>query len=158
MANIQVILTEKIEGLGAEADVVKVRGGYARNFLLPNGHALEATRSNLRHTESLKAKRAERESKELAAAGEVAAGLMKKKIKLELTTGQGGKAFGSITSQDIAAAVQEQLGKTIDRHGLELEKPIKTTGEHKIDLRIHPQVTATLTIEVSAKSEEAAAE
>ncbi len=153
MANIEVILTEKIEGLGAEADVVSVRGGYARNFLLPRGLAYEATRANKRHTEQLKTKRAARESAELAEAGALAAALMKKPVKLELATGQGGKAFGAITAKDIAEAIETQLGRKIDRQVIALDKPVKTTGEHEIDVRIHPEVAATLRLIVKATTE-----
>ncbi len=101
MANAQVILKEKIEGLGAEADVVKVRAGYARNFLIPQGKAYEATKSNLRHVEALKAGRAAREAEELLAFQEIATKISKLKPKFTLSTGQGGKAFGSVTSIDI---------------------------------------------------------
>lgn len=101
MANAQVILKEKIEGLGAEADVVKVRAGYARNFLVPQGKAYEATRANLRHVEALKSSRARRETEEIAAFQEIATKISKLKPKFTLSTGQGGKAFGSVTNMDI---------------------------------------------------------
>ena len=105
MPTTQVILKEKIKGLGAEADVVKVKRGFARNFLLPQGKAYEATKGNLRYTERLKAVRAEREAKETLEAEKLAAKLKKLKLKLTLSTGQGGKAFGSITTIDIAKAI-----------------------------------------------------
>ena len=108
MATTQVILKEKIKGLGAEADVVKVKRGFARNFLLPQGRAYEATKGNLRHTERLKAVRAEREAKELAEAEKIATKLRKLKLKMTLATGQGGKSFGSITTMDIAKAISEE--------------------------------------------------
>lgn len=149
MANAQVILKEKIEGLGAEADVVKVRAGYARNFLIPQGKAFEATKSNLRHVESLKASRAAREAEELIAFQEVATKISKLKPKFTLSTGQGGKAFGSVTSIDIHKEL-EAAGIVIDRHAIELDKPVKKSGKTDVQIRLHPQVTTTLTISVDA--------
>ncbi len=155
MANAQVILKEKIEGLGAEADVVKVRAGYARNFLIPQGKAYEATKSNLRHVEALKTARARREAEELLAFQEIATKISKLKPKFTLSTGQGGKAFGSVTNLDIHKEL-EAAGISIDRHGIELEKPIKKSGKSEVSIRLHPQVTATLTITVDAGEEQAA--
>jgi len=155
MANAQVILKEKIEGLGAEADVVKVRAGYARNFLIPQGKAYEASRSNLRHIEALKSERARREAEELVAAQEVATKISKLKPKFVLSTGQGGKAFGSVTNIDIHKEL-EAAGIIIDRHSIELDKPVKKSGKTEVSVRVHPQVVATLTISVDAGEEEAA--
>ena len=149
MANAQVILKEKIEGLGAEADVVKVRAGYARNFLIPQGKAYEATRANLRHVEALKATRARREAEELLTFQEIATRISKITPKFTLSTGQGGKAFGSVTSIDIHKQL-EAAGIQIDRHAIELEKPIKKSGKSEVVIRLHPQVSALLTIKVEA--------
>lgn len=154
MAHAQVILKEKIEGLGAEADVVKVRAGYARNFLIPQGKAFEATRSNLRHVESLKAARARREAEELDTFQEIATRISKLKPKFTLSTGQGGKAFGSVTNIDIHREL-EASGISIDRHAIELEKPIKKTGKSDVTIKLHPQVIPILTIEVEATDENA---
>jgi len=152
MANAQVILKEKIEGLGAEADVVKVRAGYARNFLIPQGKAYEATKSNLRHVEALKASRARREAEELLVFQEIATKISKLKPKFALSTGQGGKAFGSVTSIDLHKEL-EAAGIVIDRHAIELEKPVKKSGKSEITIKLHPQVTTTLTITVDAGEE-----
>ncbi len=149
MATAQVILREKIEGLGAEADVVKVRAGYARNYLVPQGKAFEASRSNLRHLEALKSARARREAEELEQAQAVATKISKLKPKFTLSTGQGGKAFGSVTNIDIHKEL-EAAGIEIDRHGIELDKPIKKSGKSEVSIRLHPQVVATLTITVEA--------
>ncbi len=154
MANAQVILKEKIEGLGMEADVVKVRAGYARNFLIPQGKAYEASRANLRHVEALKVSRARREAEELSVAQELATRISKLKPKFTLSTGQGGKAFGSVTNMDIHKEL-EAAGISIDRHAIELEKPVKKSGKTEVVVRVHPQVTATLTITVDAGEEEA---
>jgi large subunit ribosomal protein L9 len=155
MANAQVILKEKIEGLGAEADVVKVRAGYARNFLIPQGKAYEATRANLRHVENLKAARAQREATELEAAKELANKISKLRPKFTLELGQGGKAFGSVTSLDIHKEL-EAAGVSIDRHAIELEKPIKKSGKSDVVVRVHPEVSTILTINVEANGEEEA--
>lgn len=149
MANAQVILKEKIEGLGVEADVVKVRAGYARNFLIPQGKAYEANRANLRHLEALKTQRARREADELVLAQELATKISKLKPKFTLSTGQGGKAFGSVTSMDIHKEL-EAAGIVVDRHSIELDKPIKKSGKSEVGIRLHSQVTATLTINVDA--------
>ena len=153
MANAQVILKEKIEGLGLEADVVKVRAGYARNFLIPQGKAYEASRANLRHVEALKVSRARREAVELTAAQELATRISKLKPKFTLSTGQGGKAFGSVTNMDIHKEL-EAAGISIDRHAIELDKPVKKSGKTEVIVRVHPQVTATITITVDAGEEE----
>ena len=149
MDNDKVILKEKIEGLGAEADVVKVRAGYARNYLVPQGKAYEATRANLRHVEALKTARARREAEELLAFQEIATKISKLKPKFTLSTGQGGKAFGSVTNLDIHKEL-EKSGIVIDRHAIELEKPIKKSGKSEVSIRLHADVTATLTISVDA--------
>lgn len=155
MANAQVILKEKIEGLGAEADVVKVRAGYARNFLVPQGKAYEASRSNLRHVEALKTSRARREAEEILACQELATRISKLKPKFTLSTGQGGKAFGSVTSMDIHKQLEAE-GIVIDRHAIELEKPVKKSGKTEVTVRLHPQVICTLTIAVDAGDEDKA--
>lgn len=149
MASAQVILKEKIQGLGAEADVVKVRAGYARNFLIPQGRAYEASDANLRHLESLKAARAQREADELLEFQEIATKLAKLTPKFELATGQGGKAFGSVTSMDIHKELSDQ-GIEIDRHAIELDKPIKNTGKFDIAIKLHAQVICNLAIRVDA--------
>jgi len=153
MANAQVILKEKIEGLGLEADVVKVRAGYARNFLIPQGKAYEASRANLRHVEALKVARARRETEELAVAQDLATRIAKLKPKFTLSTGQGGKAFGSVTNMDIHKEL-EAAGISIDRHAIELDKPVKKSGKTEVIVHVHPQVTATLVITVDAGDEE----
>ena len=158
MPNTQVILKEQIKGLGAEADVVSVKRGFARNFLLPQGKAYEATKGNLRYTERLKAVRAEREAKELAEAEKIASKLKKVKLKLTLSTGHGGKAFGSITTIDIAKALSEESKIEVDRHMIVLEKPIKSTGNFEVVVKLGHEITATVRLTVSAAGEAAPAD
>ena len=149
MANAQVILKEKIEGLGAEADVVKVRAGYARNYLVPQGKAYEATKANLRHVAALNTARAQREAEELVVAQEVATKIAKLKPSFKLSSGQGGKAFGSVTNMDIHKEL-EAAGITVDRHAIQLDKPIKTSGKTVVEIKLNAQVSAQLTITVDA--------
>ncbi len=156
MANTQVILKEPIKGLGAEADVVSVRRGFARNFLVPQGKAFEATAGNLRQINQLKAQRAEREAKELAEAEKIASKLRKLKLKLSLATGQGGKAFGSVTTIDIAKAIADSVAKVeLDRHQIELERPIKGTGNYEVAIKLHADVSCVVKLTVSAQDGEA---
>ena len=158
MATVQLILKEKIAHLGAEADVVTVKAGYARNFLVPSGKAFLANTGNLRHVNKLKGQRSEREAGEKLEAQNLAGKIRKSSIKLELATGQGGKAFGAITTGDIADAILAQAGVKVDRHAIDLEKPIKTTGKHEVTVRLHPEVDVLVKLNIVAPSEEVAPE
>lgn len=153
MALTEVILREKIDSLGAEADVVKVKAGYARNFLIPQGKAYEATAGNLRQIENLQIARSKREAEELAAAHELAGKISRQKLKFTLELGKNGKAFGSVTSIDIHKALEDK-GISIDRHAIQLEKPIKTTGKSDIEVKFSGDVTASLSISVEAAESE----
>jgi large subunit ribosomal protein L9 len=153
MPSTQIILTENVPGLGAEADVVKVRRGYARNFLLPHGKAYEVTPRTLRQLDSLKAKRAEREAHELNEAEDLARRIGKLKVTFILQTGETGKAFGSITANDLAERLKQELNREIDRHLLLLEHPIKTTGEHEVALKLHHDVAAHFKFTVKSSEE-----
>jgi len=155
----ELILTENVPGLGAEADVVKVRRGYARNYLLPRGKAYEVTPAALRQLDALKHKRAEREARELNEAEELARRIGKARFTFTLETGETGKAFGSVTAQDIENRIKNELGTQIDRHKIVLERPIKDTGEHEVAIKLHHNVTAQLVFQVkSASAEEPKAE
>ncbi|MDP4790459.1 MAG: 50S ribosomal protein L9 [Verrucomicrobiales bacterium] len=157
MATVEVILKQKIEGLGAEADVVKVKRGFARNFLLPQDRAYEATKANRRHVKHLQELRSKREADEVAEA-EVAAGKLKKlRLSIVLSLGQGGKAFGSVTTADIAALINEKSKLNIDRHQLVLDAPIKTLGSYDIPVKLHPSVEASVTVRVISSDGEGAA-
>ncbi len=154
MSNREVILKEKIHGLGAEADVVTVKTGYASNYLIPQGLAYRASKGNLRHLAALQKKRSLREAQELIDAQAAASKVRKLKLTLDLATGKGGKAFGSVTTMDISKALEEK-GLTVDRHNIELAKPIKHTGDFEIPIKLHPEVTADL--KISVKAQESAA-
>ena len=152
MATKEVILREKIEGLGAEADVVTVKAGYARNFLVPQGKALEATKDNLQHIEDLKAARAKREAEELSVANELAAKVKSINASFELATGKDDKAFGSVTSIDIHKKLEEN-GVTVDRTAILLEAPIKATGKFDVEIKLHADVSAKLNVNVASKED-----
>ncbi|MCF6313134.1 MAG: 50S ribosomal protein L9 [Verrucomicrobiales bacterium] len=154
MATTDVILKEKIDNLGSEADVVSVRRGYARNFLVPQGKAYEATTANLRHVEGLEKTRALREAEELQNAEKQATKLRKARITLELAIGEHGKAFGSITTSDIAAAILEKTKIDLDRHTLQLDKPIKATGSYDIPVKIHSDIEVSVTVRVKTPEPE----
>ena len=150
----KIILTENIPGLGAEADVVKVRRGYARNFLLPKGKAYEVTKSSLRQLDNLKAKRAAREATELNEAEELARRIGKLRVVFTLETGETGKAFGSITAQDLVKRLKNELGHEIDRHRIVLEHPLKTTGEHEVPIKLHHEVTAKFAFQIKSSTQD----
>ena len=158
MPSTEIILTENVPGLGAEADVVKVRRGYARNYLLPQGKAHEVTPASLRQLDALKAKRAEREARELNEAEELARRIGKARIAFTLETGETGKAFGSVTAQDIVNRLKNELGAEIDRHRIVLVRPIKDTGEHEIAIKLHHDVTAQFVFQVKSAEKPSAEE
>src|SRR5713101_2438891 len=160
MPSTEIILTENVPGLGTEADLVKVRRGYARNYLLPSGKAYEVTPASLRELDNLKKKRAEREARELNEAEELTRRIGKLRVTFALATGETGKAFGSLTAQDIANRLKNELGQAIDRHKIVLERPIKDTGEHEVTIKLHHDVTTQFKFDVKSteapKTEEAA--
>jgi large subunit ribosomal protein L9 len=153
MPSTQIILTENVPGLGAEADVVKVRRGYARNYLLPHGKAYEVTPATLRQLDNLKKKRAEREGAELNEAEELSRRIGKLRVTFTLATGESGKAFGSITAQDIVNRLKNELGNEIDRHKIVLDHPIKTTGEHEVAIKLHHDVSTQFIFQVKSTEE-----
>jgi len=148
MANTEVILREKVINLGSEGDVVRVRRGYARNFLVPHGKAFEATKGNLRNLENLKKARVAREAAELAEAEKIASKIRRVKLELELATGASGKAFGSISLNDVVKALEEKIGEKVDRHLIHMEKPIKSTGQFDIPVKLHPEVSLDIKLVV----------
>jgi large subunit ribosomal protein L9 len=162
MAVTEIILKENVPGLGAEADIVSVRRGYARNFLIPAGKAYEVTQSNLKRLNQLKAKRAEREATELNEAEELARKIGKLVLGFVLETGETGRAFGSVTAKDIEDKLRSEANIDVDRHRIQLDRPIKESGEQEVSIRLHPTVIATLKLDIkvhttgSVKAEEEA--
>jgi large subunit ribosomal protein L9 len=146
---IEVILREDIKTLGRAGEMVRVKPGYARNYLLPQGLAYEATEGNKKRVAAESRVRAARGQAERAEAERAAATLSEVTLTLTGKAGEEGKLFGSITSQDIAEALASQ-GHTVDRRRIELEHPIKTTGAHTVTVRLHPEVHAQLRVSVVA--------
>lgn len=153
MALTEVILRDKIKNLGAEADVVKVRAGFARNYLIPQGKAFEANKENLQEIENLKVARAQREAQELTVAQDLAGKVSRQKLKFTLEVGANSKAFGSVTSIDIQKKLAEK-GFDFERPAILLDSPIKTTGKQDVEIRLHPDVHASVTVTVEAKTDE----
>ena len=149
----ELILTENVPGLGAEADVVRVRRGYARNYLLPLRKAYEVTPAAVRQLGQLRKQRAEREARELNAAEELSRRIGKLRVSFVLATGETGKAFGSITAQDIVNRLKHEIGAEIDRHKIALERAIKDSGEHSVPIKLHHDVTAHFVFQVKTGEE-----
>ena len=144
-----VILMKDVKGSGKAGDVVKVRDGYARNMLLPKGLAKEATEGNIRSLEKQKAIAAEKLEEQKAAAKEMAAKLEKITLKIESKGGDSGKLFGSITSKDIAEALEKQEGMKIDKKKIEMKTPIKQAGETEVTLKLFTEISAQLKVSVA---------
>ena len=145
----KVILKENVENLGHIGDIVKVAPGYARNYLVPKGFAIEATEKNAKALEHAKRQMAYRKNKALEAARALAAKLEALSIELVHQAGEEGKLFGSVTNMELAATLKEK-GVEIDRRTIVLPEPIKHTGEHTVTVKIHPEVSASLKVTVSA--------
>ncbi|HEX6435268.1 MAG TPA: 50S ribosomal protein L9 [Gemmatimonadales bacterium] len=144
---IEVILREDIKTLGRAGEMVRVKPGYARNYLLPQGLAYEATEGNRKRIAAETRVRTARNQAERDQAEREAATLRDVTVSLTSKAGEEGKLFGSITSQDIAEALARQ-GHTVDRRRIEVEHPIKTTGVHTVTVRLHPEVHAELRVSV----------
>ena len=151
MANSEILLLKPVEGLGGEGDQVKVRAGYARNYLLPRGFAAPVTVANRKQVDALKRRRAERESLELNGAQELAKKLEKTSFAFAVKTGEGGKMFGAITGSD----VHEKLtaaGFSIDKKRILLHTPVKTLGKHTVKVKLHADVTVELAFDVVSEN------
>jgi large subunit ribosomal protein L9 len=147
----QVILRKPIESLGDAGEIVDVKPGYGRNYLIPQGLAYEATDANKRRLEAERSRVAAKEAETLGEAQLRAASLEGVSLTFHARAGQEGKLFGSITSADIAEKLAEQ-GITIDRRQIELDEPIKSLGVHSVPIRLHPQVQPEVKVWVIAES------
>jgi large subunit ribosomal protein L9 len=151
MAYSEVLLLKPVDGLGAEGDQVKVRAGYARNFLLPQQFAATLTTANRKQVEALKKRRAEREAKDLDGAQELAKKLEKTGIAFAVKTGEGGKMFGAITVNDLHEKLV-QAGIDLDKRKIHLHTPVKTLGKHEVKVKLHPDVTVDLSFDVVSEN------
>jgi large subunit ribosomal protein L9 len=150
MAKTEVILTHNIVGLGGESDQVKVAAGYARNYLFPQGLAIPLTGANKRRLEVLKQRRAEREAHDLNTMTELSKSISKLLCVIAVKTGEDGKMFGTVTSGMIADQLKTQFEISLDKKKIHLEHPIRTLGEHEVELRLHPDVTTTVKVRVES--------
>jgi len=144
---IRVVLQEDVENLGSGGDVVRVRPGFARNYLFPRGLAAPATEHALARIGDLKKKAAARAAQQLEEAKALAAKLQASAVKLERAVGAENKMYGSVTSRDIEEAFAA-LGVTVDRKAIHLPEPLKTLGLHEVPAKLHHDVTAVLRVEV----------
>ena len=148
----KVILKEDVKSLGKQGDIVDVSDGYARNFILKKGKGVEANSKNLNDLKLQKAKEAKIAQQQLEAAQELGKKLEAGKIEMSIKTGEGGKAFGSIASKEIAAEVKEQMGLDIDKKKIQLKEAIKVLGSHEVPVKLHPKVTAALKVIVTEEA------
>ncbi|MDQ6875664.1 MAG: 50S ribosomal protein L9 [Actinomycetota bacterium] len=146
----KIILTQEVTGLGGPGDVVEVKDGYGRNYLLPQGFAMSWTKGGEKQIATIKRARQVRDVRDLDHAREIKGRLEGLSVTLATRAGAGGRLFGSVTAADVAGAVKRAGGPDIDRRRIELPGHIKTTGSHAVTVRVHPEVTATVTVDVQS--------
>ncbi|MCR5627891.1 MAG: 50S ribosomal protein L9 [Lachnospiraceae bacterium] len=146
----KVILLQDVKTKGKADDIIEVSDGYARNFLFTKKLAVEATPKNLNDIKLKKANQAHVAAEELAAAKEKKIKIEEAKVVLKIRAGEGGKTFGSITGKEIADAAAEQSGLDIDKKKIVLANPIKNVGSYTVNVKLHPEVTASLAVEIEA--------
>lgn len=151
MAYSEVLLVKPVDGLGGEGDQVKVRAGYARNFLLPRSIAVPVTKANRKQVEALKKRRAEREAQELSGAQELAKKLSATSLAFAVKTGEGGKMFGAITATDLHAKLVES-GIELDKKRIQLHTPVKTLGKHTVKVKLHAEVAVEVAFDIVSEN------
>ena len=144
----KLILTHEVNGLGAPGDVVEVKDGYGRNYLLPRGFAIKWTRGAQKQIDSIRRARAAREIRSLDEAKQIAEQLGSLKVRLNQRAGDNGRLFGSVTSTDVAEAVKAAGGPEVDKRRIQIRNPIKSVGDYTVEVRLHPEVNASLALEV----------
>ena len=144
----KLILNQEVAGLGAPGDVVEVKDGYGRNYLVPRGFAQLWTKGADKQIATIRRAREVREVRDTAQATEIKTQLASLTVKLPARSGDGGRLFGSITSADVVEAVSAAGGPKLDRRLVQLPTPIKSLGQHTVTVKVHPEVEATLTLEV----------
>jgi len=144
----KLILTQEVTGLGGPGDVVEVAGGYGRNYLVPRGLAMRWTRGAEKQVDLIKRARSARDIRGLDDAKAAAGRLAGLRVRLVTRAGNTGRLFGSVSPADIADAVRAAGGPELDRRRIEIPNPIKTIGAHQVRVRLHPEVTATLEVEI----------
>ncbi len=148
----KVILTEDVKSLGKKGEIVNVNDGYGRNFILKTKKGIEANAKNLNDLKLKKANEDRVAQERYEAAGELGKKLEAGKIEVSIRTGEGGKAFGSVSSKEIAAEVKDQMGLEIDKKKVVLKEAIKMPGTFRVPIKLHPKVTAELTVHVKEEA------
>ena len=146
----KLILTHEVTGLGAPGDVVEVKDGYGRNYLLPRGFAIQWSRGAEKQIETIRKARRAREVRDLGHAEEIKKELERLNVRLSSRAGNSGRLFGAVTVADIATAVSKAGGPSLDKRKIEIPNPIKTVGSHKVSIRLHPDVAATIGLTIVA--------
>ena len=144
----KLILTQEVTGLGAPGDVVEVKDGYGRNYLVPRGVAIRWTRGAEKTIESIKAARSTRSVRDHDHAEEIRAKLEAEPVNIQVRAGEAGRLFGAVTPGDVAEAVAAVGGPKVDRRKVELSRPIKSLGDYTVHVRLHPEVQASVTVQV----------
>ncbi len=145
----KLILTQEVGGLGAPGDIVEVRDGYGRNFLVPRGFAIRWTKGGERTVDSIKAARASREVRDLDHAQQIKATLEATPVNLPVRAGEGGRLFGAVTVGDIAGAIAD-AGAPVDKRKIIVGNPIKSLGSHQVTVKVHDELDAVVTLNVVA--------
>jgi large subunit ribosomal protein L9 len=148
---VRVVLRADVETLGNKGDLLEVSDGYARNYLVPRGLAMRATKGVVKQAEAMRRNRAARDARDREAAQAIADQLSGRRIEVTARAGEGGRLFGSVTTTDVATAVQTQVGVEIDRRHLSMSEPLKKLGPAEVPLRLHPEVEVALAVEVVAE-------
>ncbi|MER7204439.1 50S ribosomal protein L9 [Streptomyces sp. NPDC056656] len=144
----KIILTHEVSGLGTAGDVVDVKDGYARNYLVPRGFAIRWTKGGEQDVAQIRRARKIHEIATIEQANEIKARLEGVKVRLAVRSGDAGRLFGSVTPADVASAIEAAGGPKIDKRRVELGSPIKTLGAHETSVRLHPEVAAKVSVEV----------
>jgi large subunit ribosomal protein L9 len=147
----KIILQRPVDKLGVPGDVVDVADGYARNFLIPRGLAQPASKGAVRAAKNLRDAHDRRVGKALAEARATAERLQASPVRLPARAGEEGRIFGSITAADIVEGIEKSMKLTLDRRALHLDQPIRSIGSHEVTVHLHPEVNATVTVEVVAQ-------
>lgn len=146
----KLILTQEVESLGLPGDIVEVKDGYGRNYLVPRGLAIGWTRGAEKQIQTIKRARDARAIKGKDHAGEVKVQLERLTVRLDVKAGETGRLFGSVTPADVATAIKASGGPLVEKRAIEIAAPIKTIGQHEVSVQLHPEVAATVNLEVSA--------
>jgi large subunit ribosomal protein L9 len=144
----KLILTQEVDGLGAPGDVVEVKDGYGRNYLVPRGLGIRWTRGGEKTIESIKTARASRAARDEDHAKEIKTKLQANPVNVKVRAGEGGRLFGAVTTSEIADAIGEVSGEKVDRRTIVVTNPIKTLGAHEVSVKLHDEVSATVALNV----------